>query len=408
MNKKALVLAGGIAQIKMIRHLKSRGYRVLLADYTDAPVAVPFADEFFQESTLDVDAIRRIAVREHVDLIITCCTDQALNTVSLLSEELGLPCCTDADTGLAVTNKILMKERFVSFGIPTAPFATVHKDGEYPLVPFPAVVKPADCNSSKGVVKVFDEASLRKAVDRARDMSRTRTALVEEFVEGVELSIDCFVKNGDVEVLCISRSEKIAAEDSFVICRGVYEPARHARNFDQAKEIAERIVRAFSLKNCPLLVQVLANGSDLKVVEFSARTGGCIKHHLIELASGIDVVELVVGATLGETLEIAPAMSGKVIADEFLYCEPGVLGCVSGLDECKAEGTIENFFVLKSPGVSFDGVSSSGDRAAAVTIVADSVTDYKAKLERLASRVDVLSKDGRSILRRDLLLAETR
>ena len=106
---KALVLAGGLPQIELIKRLKQRDYYIILADYTNHPIAESYADKFYQESTLDVEAMRKIAVSEKVDLIITVCTDQALNTVALLSEELGLPCYIDAVTGRNVTNKKYMK-----------------------------------------------------------------------------------------------------------------------------------------------------------------------------------------------------------------------------------------------------------------------------------------------------------
>ena len=95
---KALVLAGGYPQIALINELKSRGMRVLLADYYAEPVAKPYADEFYQISTLDVEAITALAREQKVDFLITACTDQALLTVAQVSETLGLPCYIDYKT----------------------------------------------------------------------------------------------------------------------------------------------------------------------------------------------------------------------------------------------------------------------------------------------------------------------
>ena len=64
--KKALVLAGGIPQIELIKELKRRGYFTILADYYENPVAKPYADKFYQESTLDLEMIEKIAVEEKV------------------------------------------------------------------------------------------------------------------------------------------------------------------------------------------------------------------------------------------------------------------------------------------------------------------------------------------------------
>ena len=109
---KALVLAGGLPQIALLNDLKSRGITTVLADYYENPVAKPYADIFYRESTLDLDAIRRVAKEEKVDFITTVCTDQALLTVAKISEELGLPCYIDYETALNVTNKSYMKKIF--------------------------------------------------------------------------------------------------------------------------------------------------------------------------------------------------------------------------------------------------------------------------------------------------------
>ena len=89
---KILVLAGGSDQAALIDELHRQGQNeVILVDYFENPPAKPHCDRHIVASTLDVDAVRRIAVEEKVDLITTACTDQALLTVARLSEELGLP-----------------------------------------------------------------------------------------------------------------------------------------------------------------------------------------------------------------------------------------------------------------------------------------------------------------------------
>ena len=102
---KILVLAGGADQIALIQELKSRGHEVVLLDYFENPPAKPYADKHIVASTLDVEAVEKYAKEENVSLICTACTDQALLSVSYVSERLGLPCYIDYQTGLNVTNK---------------------------------------------------------------------------------------------------------------------------------------------------------------------------------------------------------------------------------------------------------------------------------------------------------------
>lgn len=397
----ALVLAGGIPQIDLIKKLQDRGYEVVLADYTEEPPAAPYADEFVCASTLDIDAIRALAHAVSADLIITCCTDQALATVSLLSEELGLPCYISAEKGACVTNKQRMKRGMLEHGIPTARPLTLEECAMRDLAVEPVVIKPVDCNSSKGVVKVDEAASLDQAVQRAQELSRTGSIIIEEYIDGNEVSVDCFVHDGKGVVLCISQSEKVESGSGFVINRGFYLPGFHAENLERVQAIVDQIIDAFELEEGPLLVQMLDGPTGLSVIEFSARTGGCIKHRMIQRASGVDVIDLTIKASLGEEVEAFPVMSHKVIVNDFVYCRHCALGEVSGLDQCKESGWIDDHAVLKGVGSIVGGATNSGDRVAAITTESDSVADYERKFDAFSQCIDVFSVDGISVIDRD-------
>jgi hypothetical protein len=88
---KALVLAGGLPQITLIKELQSRGVTAVLADGSDNAIARPYADAFYKVNIFDIDAVRDIAEKEQVDFLITCCADQVLLVVAQVSELLGLP-----------------------------------------------------------------------------------------------------------------------------------------------------------------------------------------------------------------------------------------------------------------------------------------------------------------------------
>ena len=153
---RIVVLAGGSDQIALIGELKKRGHYVILVDYFENPPARNHADEHIQASTLDVERVKEIAVLKKAELICTACTDQALLTVANVSEQLGLPCYISYQTALNVTNKSYMKRRMMETGIPTAGFVILDDVDLNRLegMSFPMVVKPVDCNSSKGVKRI--------------------------------------------------------------------------------------------------------------------------------------------------------------------------------------------------------------------------------------------------------------
>ncbi len=403
---KALVLAGGYPQIALINELKSRGITVLLADYYKEPVAKPFADEFYQISTLDIDAITQLAKKEKVDFLITACTDQALLTVAKVSEILGFPCYIDYKTALNVTNKSYMKEVFSKNGISSAKYLIMDEFDQKLIedLKYPCIVKPVDCNSSKGVKKVYNRDELITAFNDAVSFSRTHTAIVEEFIEGLEITVDVQVEKGKAHVLSKAYSDKIPDNDKFVIFRTRYPISETDAVHKQIEETAQQIADAFGLKNSLMLVQMISDGQRIYVLEFSARTGGGVKYQLIKKVSGFDVIKAVVDLTLQKTphVEIVPPES-KYISNVFIYCCPGVFDHLEGFEELKEQGIISKYFLFKCKGAQMDNATNSGDRVAGFTVQSDTLEDLQYKYNVTLSNIRVIDPLGNDIMRHDLL-----
>ena len=403
--KKALVLAGGFPQIALINELKKRGYFVILADWNEEPVAKKYCDLYYRESTLDVDAIKNIAKNENVDFLITVCTDQALLTVAKVSEELRLPCYIDYQTALNVTNKQYMKDVFVKNNIPTAKHIILDEFNEEKIKNFkyPLITKPVDCNSSKGVKKALNVEELKKYFYDAKNLSRTNTAIIEEFITGPEITVDVYVENGIANVLSTSNSEKIKDNDKFVIFRTL-NPA-YPDVEEKIKVVCQQIATAFNINNSPMLVQLLTDGKDVYVIEFSARTGGGVKYLLIKEVSGFDVIKAVVDLTIGKKPVLEKVVrKNKYLSNEFIYCKPGVFDHLEGFEELKKLNFIKDYYLFKSQGAIFETISNSGDRIAGFTIVGDTIEEMYEKHRYINNKFKVIDKNGNDMARHDLLV----
>lgn len=403
---KALVLAGGFPQIALIKELKQRGYYVMLADYTDEPIAKKYSDRFFQISTLDLDAVRNVVKTESVDLLITVCTDQALLTVAKISEEYGLPCYIDADTALNVTNKLYMKRMFIENNVPTARYLIMDSFSPELIenLNYPLIVKPVDCNSSKGVVKVNNIEDVAVAFSNAARMSRTNSVIVEEYKSGIELSIDVYVENGIAKILCVSCSEKITSDEKFIIFREKYPSEINSNAKEQIVSAAQKIADAFNLVNSPMLIQAIWDGEELNVIEFSARTGGGVKYLLINQVCGIDIIKETVELTLGNLPHIEiKAPSNKYILNEYVYCNKGKFDHLLNFDEMKQVKVISDYYLFKWKGAQFDSINSSGDRVAGFTIQDDNLNDIRRKHSFAVNKMMVIDEFGNDIMRHDLL-----
>ncbi len=405
---KALVLCGGMPQAYLIKEMKRRGITALLADQNEKAPAVKYADKFYAVSVFDIDGIREIAKKEKVDFVISVCADQVLLIAAQLCEELGLPCYIDYETAKNVSSKKYMKQIFVEYNIPTPRYIVRDKLTSYDVnnLCFPLVVKPVDSYSSRGVKKVHNIAELQIAFKNAINISRTGTAIIEEFATGDELSVDIYVENGVVNILSIRILDKIPELDGFVICRGRYPAPLSMEMFNRIRDVAQKIADAFKLFNTPMLIQMKVDGEKINVIEFCARTGGGMKYRLIPIVSGFDVVNAVLDLTIGQKPYLTIKKYEGYILDEYLYCKPGIFDYLEGFDELLKDGIINHYEQFKSSGYEFTNISSSGDRVAYFSIQADSYEELKRRHKFAGEKVKAISITGEDLIRHDFITLE--
>ena len=404
---KALVVAGGLPQITLIKELRERGIQTVLIDGSSTPIARDYADIFYQINIFDIEAVIEIARAEKVDFAITVCADQVLIVVAQVAEALGFPWYIDYNTARMVSDKELMKKVFVENGIPTSRFIIMEELNieMTSLLHYPLIVKPVDSYSSKGVRKVFSIDELKIAYTEAKSISRSKKIIVEEFFEGKEISVDLFVEEGKAHVLLISGSEKIKDKDHFVIFRGRY-PIQISNTLKvEIEEVAQRIVDAFHIYNAPMLIQMLYDGKEISVLEFCARTGGAMKWLLIQRATGVDVIKGVIDLVLGirPNIEIKEPKN-KYIINDFIYCYSGVFDHLDGFNEQLQANNIADYRVLRPKGWKCSGqIGSSSDRVCGVTFQADTLEELNIKHREFVNSVKVLDTHGCDIMRHDLL-----
>ena len=405
--KKIMVLAGGNDQAALIKELKNYfngNVEIILLDMSDNVKAKSVADRFMQISTMDCGAVLKAAKEENIDYILTACGDQPLSTMAYVSAKMGLPCYLSEDDVRDLTNKIFMKRKMVENGIPTSKFHVIQNyDDEVNLDEFewPLIVKPVDSNGSKGVKKVERREDFRILLKEALYYSLSNNAIVEEFKAGEELSVDVYVEGSTAKILMVTTSKKIQEnKDSFTILQSEYPP-RIPYSETRIYEIVQKIVNIFELHDTPLLVQMIVNNDEYSVVEFSARMGGGTKYHIIEVLTGVNIMEVYVDMVMGNKPHVKPQIKWQYALMNYVYCRPGVFASLMNFDQVVSEGLMHSYFTYKMPDAEITKSTTSSDRVAGFLVVGNSREEVALKLKKINNRIQVLDPAGTDIMRHD-------
>ena len=349
--KKILLLGGPVFQKPVIQRAKSMGLYVGVADISQNAPAASLADEFFQGSIRDYDAMLAIAREFKPDAIASGACDTSVVTVARLCEELGLP-GNSVDAALNSTDKFRMINCFAQEGVPHPAFAVAKVSELETFVPpfsYPVITKPTDSAGGRGVNLVSSPEELPAALQTASKAGISGDVLVEECMTGPEVSVEIIVSGGVPHVLQVTDKLTSGAPNFFEI--GHIQPTSLSCEQRRAiSDVASSAVLAVGLKNSAAHAEVMLTSEGPKMVELGARLGGdWITSHLIwNSVSGIDMVETMIKLALGEEFnELSYSDSGKFVATKFLPAREGVLQELNGIETARdSEGVMvtHNFF----------------------------------------------------------------
>lgn len=405
--KKAIVLGGTRPHITLIQKLKDKGYYVILIDYLKFPIAKAYADEHIQESTLDKDLVLKIAIEQKADLVISTCIDQANVTAAFVCEKMGLPSPYGYDIALSVTDKLKMKDILIKNNIPTSRYRKIETSADLSNWDFkyPIIIKPTDSNSSKGIYKIEETISnLDELIKESISFSRTKEAIVEEFVTGKEIGIDTFVSNGVAKVLMIKERRKIQknANGSQNILGCIWPMPLSPNVEKKAEQIANQIAQAFGLKNSALMIQAILKDNEISVIEFGARIGGGESYRIIKDCVGFDYVEASISTFTGEPLTEELKKPEYYFADNFIYSRECVFDHIDFCEQLISDGTIDHAYELKSKGSEIDSNLSSNNRVGTFVVKSKTIKGLYEKINTVLSNIEVYDQNGKAVMRKDI------
>lgn len=394
----AIVLGGTSPHILLVNKLHERGYYVLLVDYLPNPPAKKAADEHIQASTLDKEQVLSITQERNASLVISTCIDQANSVCCYVAEKLRLPHPYSYETSLFVTNKGLMKQRMKEFNVPSSPFILTKSvdDIDWSQVSFPCVVKPVDCNSSKGVHRADSIDEAVPFVNEAIRLSQTSEAIIEGFCTGDEIQVDCVALEDNADVVMTRSKVKVSGGNETVLNSfGSIVPALVPDSVHpKLKEIAVKIAKGFGLKNTPFFYQAIVSGNQVNVLEFAPRVGGGLSYYMIKNFVGFDAVEAAVDSFLGKSIDRSFHKPEKVYRTCLLYSKPCMFDHIEGLDALKEEGLVKEFFITKNKGDVIDGDMRSSNRVGSFVVEAPSIEGLRERVEICMERVCVIDSVG--------------
>ncbi|WP_328935055.1 MULTISPECIES: ATP-grasp domain-containing protein [unclassified Streptomyces] len=294
--------------------------------------------------TNDTDALLPEVERLHsvlrFDGVITSC-DYYLPTVARIARRLCLP----GSAPEAVENacrKDATRRVLADAGVPGPRFA-VHEEWADVTraareIGYPLVVKPVDLCAGMYVRRVDDEEQLAAAVRaladfpvNARGQRREPTVLLEELLDGPEVSVETVSHAGAVHVVGVT-DKSVGGAPAFIETGHMFPAALPGADTEAAEQTALAALKALGLTDGVVAhTEIKLTSAGPRVVEVNPRPAGNRITELVRHVTGIDLAAAFVEVSLGRAPDLRPSDTGlRSAAVGFLV--PETSGTLASLD----------------------------------------------------------------------------
>lgn len=342
-------------QIPAIKTAKDMGFQVIASDRDPNAEGFRFVDHPLVIDTKDVKSHVEFAKANKLKLNIIGAfagADVAV-TVAAITNALGLP-GIPLQVAIASNNKAIMKKKWLADKVSTPLSIEVKdiKDAKTALerTGLPAMVKAIDSAASRGSKKIISESELEDALEDAKKHSSTNTAIIEEFVEGNEYSVETIVYKGNhYHFGIVDRHFGFAP---YAIEIGHTNPTNLPSDIqEQMYNIVKKAATSLGIEFGPAKADMILTKKGPMILEMTSRlSGGWHSQYTTPLATGLDPIRVALNLATGGKIKKEDTIPryNRVSMCKAIFPKPGQIIKIDGVDEAKRiKGVAQVILVVK-------------------------------------------------------------
>ncbi|MDT8394536.1 MAG: ATP-grasp domain-containing protein [Bacteroidales bacterium] len=299
---KLAILGASYLQLPLVLKARELGHTSICLAWEDGAVCQDYCDKYYPISITNKEKVLEVCQKEKIDGITSIATDVAVPTMAYVARKLGLTGNSVRSSALT-TNKFLMREAFAKNSLPIPGFRIIRTiDDLHTLeaLSYPIIIKPVDRSGSLGITMIQSKDQLEDAVKYALEKSFTRQAIIEEFIEGKEISVETISWEGKHYILAYT--DKVTSGYPHFVELEHHEPSilvseeiRPTLNDLVAKSL-DALEIEFGASHAEFIIN---DRKEIFITEIGARMGGdFIGSDLVFLSTGYDFVKGVIDISL--------------------------------------------------------------------------------------------------------------
>jgi biotin carboxylase len=307
-EKKIAIIGASYLQLPLVLKVREMGYKSICFAWEEGSVCKEICDKFYPVSILDQVKILEICNIEKISAITSISSDLAVPTMSYIADKLGL-IGNSIESSLVCTNKYLQRKALYNSNILMPEFENLKNIPEETIKTrfrFPVIIKPVDRSGSKGVVVVKDRDNISNEIEYARKESLCGEVIIEEFIDGEEISVESVSWEGKHNILAYT--DKVTTGFPHFVELEHHQPSKfwkshlHDKILSTVKNSLDTLGVKYGASHSELII---TKDGKVYVTEIGARMGGdFIGSNLVMLSTGFDFLKAIIEISLNQKPDI--------------------------------------------------------------------------------------------------------
>lgn len=401
------VNSGGKKKRFTIERAKKLGATIVLLDKSAGSCKQNIVDHFIEADTFNheecikkVEAFLRHQPNVKIDGAITFWEDD-IPLLGRICEKFNLQ-GNNYKTAVLTRSKFEMRKRISETGLGNPKFALIQSKKDLrnaiTTVGFPAVMKPVWGADSEFVILVNSpeeaETTLRYLVENCTEQFNSifkynnSLFLFEEYMEGMEVSVECYAQYGIPHVIGINEKQPIKLP--YFVEYGDIAPARVEEDIEQdVKKLAESALIALGVTNSLAHIEIKITPDGPKIVEVGSRMGGDDIYFNVRHVWGVDMVDVGLKIALGIQVNIKKKQTGCAICRYFIPKHSGVISNIQLDKSAMKKENILHLAITKDVGDAVLVPPEGFENAGWIVVQGKTYQQAETLLEKVTSKIDI-------------------
>jgi biotin carboxylase len=409
-GKKLLFIGATSYACDFINMAKEHGIYTIITDYYPNAPAKKIADKSYDVSTIDYDAVLKIAIDNSVDAIAVGWSDINLTIAQAICEKLDLPFYANREQIDATLNKRLFKRLCVECGVPAVQEYILDldfKDYDLEKINYPVIVKPVDNGGSRGVSICKDKNELKEKYLKALTYSYCKDVIIERFMPKGMVFFYYTIQDGNISLSAMM--DKYVQEElpdviphfTAFVFPSKYLDGRHLQFHEKMCGLIKRL----KLQNGTLFLETYIDyDGKIYAGEMGYRLSGAREYQIISHENGINSLQMylnhaMTGKFSGWDVKTEDNPYFKhMYAVLVMVMGSGTISKIEGIDEIITSPGVIDFMQLRHVGDKIIAVGTSDEYFARIYITADNAASLAERIKHVQNVLKVFDEFENNML----------